>query len=498
MKTTMPIQTSFLYKFFLLIMISSFSLPLLAVEEPSDKEITRAVERELRIQRGIYSTLIDVETREGIVTLDGTVDNLLEKERSAWVAKTIRGVRGVVNQIDIETPAIDDAMLQKDITDAWLRDPATESYELQAKANNGTVTLSGDVQSWQEKQLALKVAKGVRGVKEIEDNIEINYTSDRADREIENEVEQALYWDVYVDASLIQVNVNNGKVKLKGIVGSAAEKNYAISTAWVEGVKSIEHGQLEVQPWAENENKKTERYPIKSDTAIEKAVRQAFVNDARLSGNYPRVESADGYVTLTGTVNNLRAQRAAVSDARNIAGVVRVKNYIHVRPAGELSDAAIKENIDWRINKDPYVDQFEIDVAVYNGIAYLSGNVDSYFEKIQAENAAESAKGVVSIRNKLKVEQYPDRIDYPLNTTYYFYPVNSTPDWEIREDVESQIWWSPFVDHDEVVVDVDNGTVVLTGTVDSWRERLAAERNAYEGGAVSVNNQLEIEDEIED
>jgi osmotically-inducible protein OsmY len=44
------------------------------------------------------------------------------------------------------------------------------------------------------------------------------------------------------------------------------------------------------------------------------------------------------------------------------------------------------------------------------------------------------------------------------------------------------LWWSPFVDSDDVNVTVDDGVVTLTGAVDSWSEYNAAANNAYEGG----------------
>jgi len=63
-------------------------------------------------------------------------------------------------------------------------------------------------------------------------------------------------------------------------------------------------------------------------------------------------------------------------------------------------------------------------------------------------------------------------------------------DREIHEQVESELFWSPFVDSDSVTVSVDDGAVTLSGTVDSAREYQAAQVNAYQGGALSVDNDL--------
>jgi osmotically-inducible protein OsmY len=48
------------------------------------------------------------------------------------------------------------------------------------------------------------------------------------------------------------------------------------------------------------------------------------------------------------------------------------------------------------------------------------------------------------------------------------------------------------VDRDQVTVHVEEGEVTLEGTVDSWREYRKAVENAWEGGAWSVDNNLDV------
>jgi osmotically-inducible protein OsmY len=68
-------------------------------------------------------------------------------------------------------------------------------------------------------------------------------------------------------------------------------------------------------------------------------------------------------------------------------------------------------------------------------------------------------------------------------------------DAEIRERIEEEIWWSPHVDSDDVQVTVDAGVASLTGTVDSWKERVLARQEAYEGGAADVIDRMKNPDE---
>jgi osmotically-inducible protein OsmY len=67
-------------------------------------------------------------------------------------------------------------------------------------------------------------------------------------------------------------------------------------------------------------------------------------------------------------------------------------------------------------------------------------------------------------------------------------------DREIKKDIEDELWWSPFVDEDEVAVTVADGIATLVGVVDTLRERRVATANAYEGGSRQVSNLLKVRD----
>jgi hypothetical protein len=63
--------------------------------------------------------------------------------------------------------------------------------------------------------------------------------------------------------------------------------------------------------------------------------------------------------------------------------------------------------------------------------------------------------------------------------------------------VKRELWWSPFVDSDDINVTVEKGAVTLTGKVDSWPEYQIAAENAFQGGATWVYNLLACETCVE-
>ena len=63
----------------------------------------------------------------------------------------------------------------------------------------------------------------------------------------------------------------------------------------------------------------------------------------------------------------------------------------------------------------------------------------------------------------------------------------------IGENIRSELWWSPWVESDEIAVTVEDGVATLTGLVDSQSEEESAVENALEGGARNVINELRID-----
>jgi osmotically-inducible protein OsmY len=237
--------------------------------------------------------------------------------------------------------------------------------------------------------------------------------------------------------------------------------------AWVAGVTAVHDGELEVDWRARNSARREHPYTIRTDEEITRALYDALRYDPRVLALQPEVRVSNGVVTLTGTVDNLAAKRAAAEDAENTVGVRRVRNYLRVRPVNLAPDAELVKHIKAALQRDPYVERYEVIVSVVNGKVYLSGVVDSQFEKDQAEDVASRVTGVIAVDNDITVASTP--------------PLKS--DREIRQDIRDELRWSPYVDSEMIGVSVKDGVATLRGLVDDWAEQRAAVENAYEGGA---------------
>jgi osmotically-inducible protein OsmY len=483
--------------------------------ETPDGGITSAVEDGFITEKGVFWTDVDVSTSQGIVTLSGSVDNLLAKERAVKIAESIRGVRGVIDRTTVTPVSRLDEDIRKDILTALLQDPATESYQVAVSVQSGVVTLTGSVGSYAEKQLAARIAKGVKGSNEIRNDVTINYPAGRTDTEIDADVKARLQWDVWINGNMINTAVKESKVTLTGTVGSAISKSRAFEDAWINGVSAVDASGLQVEPWAREDARRKMKYADTSDSEIMQAVVAAFHLDPRVSAFSPNVTVEGGVVILGGAVGNLKAKTAAEQDARNVVGVWQIDNLLKVRQKGRTTDAEMEKQLKAALLWDPLLNRSTIDVAIINRIAYLSGAEDSAYQKAEAQDVASRIKGVLLVRNRLKVEpEYSITYnDWPYSAydggTLYsdggilftrgpsvisetFGPQPYLTDEQIKTKTEHAFFWSPFVDREDITVTVHGGVATLTGTVGTWIGWGEADQDARKSGAAYVINRVEV------
>jgi len=139
----------------------------------------------------------------------------------------------------------------------------------------------------------------------------------------------------------------------------------------------------------------------------------------------------------------------------------------------DLDDADITLAVESELFIDDAVPSHKIYVSTEKGIVTLSGSVNSYYAKLEAENAAESVKGVLAVINNIKIQ-----------------PIHRL-DSQIRADVISDLARDPVAESFEIDVNVEDGVVTLTGKVDSYTEKTVAEKVANKvRGVVDVKNLL--------
>jgi osmotically-inducible protein OsmY len=191
---------------------------------------------------------IGVIVKDGVVTLTGVVDSYAKKEEAENAAKSVTGVKVVVEKIDIKlnksSGKKDDNEIADDLIKAVKLNWQIPKEKISAKVEDGWVTLEGEVEWNYQKEAAYDIAKYQYGVKGVTNNITIMINRDQVEKEA---IERAFRRNLFLDDSNITVEVSDNNVTLKGVVPSWMQKDKAEKIAWkAHGVQDI-NNQLKVE-----------------------------------------------------------------------------------------------------------------------------------------------------------------------------------------------------------------------------------------------------------
>ena len=442
---------------------------------PSDSDITRWVRFALTHDQRTDASYISVETRAGVVKLIGDVDNLAARNYAVAETKKINGVRGVIDEINVTPVSRSDRDLAHDIRRRLENSTAVDARNLVVAVHQGVVTLSGEAADWNEKEEARLLAEGIRGVKDVVDDVQLEYSDTISDERLTSESRARLARDVYLSDLPITVAVQNGEITLTGSVGNLYEKERAErSLLWQNGVKSVINN-LKVEPRGSYGVRDTVAVP--SDQELKRNVEAELMTDLRLRPEEISVDAVAGHVMLFGSVPSLREKRIAEQDARDIVGTAWVTNQLIVYRT-QRDDSAIRDQIVFNMGTDPYLSKFNIDVTVAEGVVTLVGDVPSLFEKERAAHLAIDVLGVGKVVNDLSVRGMLALRDDVLKR-------------QVVQRLE-QDWKIAWV-YEHIRVDVTDDVVRLTGDVNTWSERQEAGRVALRThGVLAVDNRLTV------
>jgi osmotically-inducible protein OsmY len=298
--------------------------------------------------------------------------------------------------------------------DVWVRDG-----RITVKVANGHVLLSGEVGSLAEKKRAFMDA-WLAGVVSVDDrDLQVNPLLNEnemrrvdkpvllSDNEVRQALEDAFSYDPRILPSNLDIVVNKGIVTLRGQVESLAAKQAAEqdaeNTAGVWDVKN----HIKVRP---NLVGPQTRPMPDTDADLARDVRAVLARHPYIHQDEIEVTVNDHLVMLRGKVDTGFEKEMAAKTVSRVRGVAQVINDLKLNREWQPKE-------DWKIIRDikdelrwsPFVDEDSITVGVQDGIATLTGEVDTLRERrIATENAYEG--GARQVRNRLKVKYGPEEL----------------------------------------------------------------------------------------
>jgi osmotically-inducible protein OsmY len=211
------------------------------------------------------------------------------------------------------------AELARNVTDELSWDPKIDSRAIAVSADNGILTLRGTVGSFREKREARNAAERVRGVIDVNNELEVKILTEqrREDADLRGDVLQALLLDSHIPTG-VDATVKDGLVTLTGGVDRQYQRNEAVFIAGnIQGVTGVDD-QIYLNP------------PTPSAEDIRDAIRRAFSRNAQLDVDKIDIATSSGTVTLTGTVHSMADRDAAVEAAWAAPGVTTVHDRLSV------------------------------------------------------------------------------------------------------------------------------------------------------------------------
>ncbi|MDZ4184586.1 MAG: BON domain-containing protein, partial [Desulfuromonadales bacterium] len=214
------------------VFLMAFSVPVQAADK--DNAIETSVKQSYVFKTYLQDDDVKVKSKDGVVTLTGTVSEESRKTMAAETAAGLPNVTRVDNKIEVKA----DRPAEK--SDAWLVTKIkttllfhrSVSAKTEVDVNNGIVTLRGDAETQAQKDLTTEYVRDIEGVKDVKNEMTVakgdkekRTTGDKIDdSSITTQVKMSLLYHRSTSGLQTKVETKDGVVTLTGKAKSVAER----------------------------------------------------------------------------------------------------------------------------------------------------------------------------------------------------------------------------------------------------------------------------------
>jgi hyperosmotically inducible protein len=233
------------------------AMALLAINVPAyatrtDDRIESSAKKSYVFKTYLKEDDIKIESKNGAVTLTGTVSEESHKSLAQDTVSGLPGVKSVDNKLDVkgERPAeSSDAWLSAKVKTTLLFHRSVSGFKTGVNVKDGIVILQGEATSQAQKELTTEYAKDVEGVKDVKNEMTVSKTSKKTSRtagekiddaSITAQVKMALLFHRSTSALNTTVATKRGVVTVGGKARNTAEKDLVTKLVTdINGVKGV-------------------------------------------------------------------------------------------------------------------------------------------------------------------------------------------------------------------------------------------------------------------
>lgn len=217
----------------------------------TDNDIQEDVVAELKAEPNLRDDDIAVGVRDGVVTLAGFVDSFADKWRAQRVVSKVRGVKAVVNDVEVKLPSLTrrpDPELARAAVNALQLNILVPHDKIQVVVEDGWISLKGEVPWFYQREEAERAVRNLAGVKGVSNLITVALSPTPAD--VKQRITESLRRAAQFDADRITVEVQDHRAILRGTVRSYTEMlDVERATRKAPGITEVEN-HLTVDPQA--------------------------------------------------------------------------------------------------------------------------------------------------------------------------------------------------------------------------------------------------------
>jgi osmotically-inducible protein OsmY len=258
---------------------------------------------------------------------------MITRRRNVYLASAIAAaLAGATFANTQPSQEVVEARQETQIWTTYALSPYLRANDLQVSVHEGKATLTGNVAEDVNKDLAKQIALGVKGIKTVDNKIEVvsNYKASKAgdrtfgevvdDASITSAVRSKMLGSKYADGLSANVDTNRGRVKLTGTASSTDARDAAGTLAMnTRGVHAVSN-QITVDQGKTTAKESTDM----ADGWITTKVKSTFMYSSNVNGSDVDVSTNGGVVKLTGKMDSGAERALAIELARNVKGVKSV------------------------------------------------------------------------------------------------------------------------------------------------------------------------------
>lgn len=146
-----------------------------------DSAISEKIDEALEASTAVKARQVNIQTHEAVVYLSGIVDSEDARREAGRIAWRTAGVDGVVNDLTVGDRTVgdwvDDTLISSRLKAQLIADTDVRASDIDVSSSQGVVTLIGRVRTTAVKQDAERIARGINGVTDVNNELVVGRMS---------------------------------------------------------------------------------------------------------------------------------------------------------------------------------------------------------------------------------------------------------------------------------------------------------------------------------